>query len=370
MALVTRNIGSAYVNSPAEINRFEGDWEFLSNYCPAPVKFDGELYPSVEHAYQAAKTIDASIREKIRRAPTPAEAKRLGRKHINRPNWEEVKLPTLRWLVAQKFSEPKLATRLLATGNALLVEGNNWGDTFWGQYKGVGENHMGRILMDLRARLRPGTADTVIRMAWANLPTKFGMGLFVLYTDAAGSQTAVQVVGDVSGGEDVLVRVHSACLTGDIMGSIRCDCGEQRDLALQTIHAAGQGVFIYMIHHEGRGIGLTAKTFAYDLQDTKGLDTVDANRALGMPVDARDYAKAAAILHDMGVKSIQLLSNNPGKESSLSEHGITVASCVPLRVKPGAANHCYLSTKRDRLGHDLPHLPEQASDDTDTEGTT
>ena len=361
------------MNSPAIIDRFSGEWEFLNNYFPATIQFDNELYTSVEHAYQAAKSTNASVRDEIRRTPDPDEAKRLGRKHANHPNWDNVKVPLMRRLVARKFREPVLAAQLVATGDAHLVEGNNWGDTFWGECDGVGDNHMGRILMDLRAELRQLQADgdtalrypagTVIREAEGNLATRFGATRLVVFTDDAGSQLVVVIVGDVSGRENVLVRVHSACFTGDVLGSTRCDCGDQLALSMQMINESGKGVFIYMSDHEGRGIGLIAKVFAYDLQDSKGLDTIDANVALGVPVDARDYAAAAAVLNDIGVKSIRLLSNNPDKEAGLSKHGITIVSSVPILVEPGEANHGYLSTKRDRMGHQLPHLRNRPSGD-------
>jgi|SRR5665213_750705 len=136
------------------IHAFIGEWDFLSNYYPAPVPLDGDLYPSVEHAYQAAKTEDAGWREQIREAPDPDEAKRLGRASPHRADWDQVKLPLMRELVGAKFRDSVLRERFMATGDAILVEGNDWGDTFWGSCNGQGANHMGVILMDLRARLR------------------------------------------------------------------------------------------------------------------------------------------------------------------------------------------------------------------------
>lgn len=134
------------------IESFEGRWMFLSNYYPARVSYDGVVYPTVEHAYQAAKTLDPPTRERIREAPDPDAAKRLGRARQHRPDWETVKVPVMRELVAAKFADPDLRARLLATGDAELVEGNDWGDVFWGRCDGAGANHMGRILMSLRAR--------------------------------------------------------------------------------------------------------------------------------------------------------------------------------------------------------------------------
>lgn len=153
--------------------------------------------------------------------------------------------------------------------------------------------------------------------------------------------------------EEVLVRLHSECLTGDVLGSLRCDCGPQLQLALQEIARAGRGVLVYLRGHEGRGIGLALKLAAYSLQDG-GHDTVDANLALGLPADARDYAGGAAILHDLGVRRVRLLTNNPAKAVALREHGITVAACEPLVVAANPENLRYLRTKRDRFGHLLP----------------
>jgi GTP cyclohydrolase II len=154
--------------------------------------------------------------------------------------------------------------------------------------------------------------------------------------------------------------VHSECLTGDVFASTRCECGEQLAAALRRIVAAGAGVLVYLKGHEGRGIGLVAKLRAMRLQE-EGLDTVEANLALGLPVDARDYDVAAEILRDLGVRSIRLLSNNPKKLDSLRRNGIRIAERVPLLVEPHAENVRYLSTKRERLGHLLPHLSSAAS---------
>jgi 3,4-dihydroxy 2-butanone 4-phosphate synthase/GTP cyclohydrolase II len=152
--------------------------------------------------------------------------------------------------------------------------------------------------------------------------------------------------------DGMLVRLHSECLTGEAMGSLKCECGPQLDAAMEQINADG-GVVIYLRGHEGRGIGLVNKLRAYRLQEA-GLDTLDANLALGLPADARDYGAAAAILADMGVSSVRLLSNNPEKRRQLEQHGITVTELVPLLVGVGAVNTAYLEAKRDRMGHHLP----------------
>jgi 3,4-dihydroxy 2-butanone 4-phosphate synthase/GTP cyclohydrolase II len=154
----------------------------------------------------------------------------------------------------------------------------------------------------------------------------------------------------------VLVRVHSECLTGDVFGSLRCDCGPQLDAALAAVAAEGRGIVLYMRGHEGRGIGLLHKLQAYQLQEA-GADTVDANLALGLPADARDYGTGAQILCDLGVRSMRLLTNNPDKRAGLEGWGLRVLGRVRLPVRAVPENLRYLTTKRDRMGHDLPDLP-------------
>ena len=161
------------------------------------------------------------------------------------------------------------------------------------------------------------------------------------------------VMGEIGDGEDVLVRVHSECLTGDVLGSLRCDCGPQLEAALDRVAREGRGVVLYVRGHEGRGIGLVHKLQAYQLQDG-GADTVDANLELGLPADARDYGTGAQILADLGVHSMRLLTNNPAKRAGLEGYGLTIAERLPLEIAPTRHNLRYLRTKRDRMGHDLP----------------
>jgi 3,4-dihydroxy 2-butanone 4-phosphate synthase/GTP cyclohydrolase II len=161
------------------------------------------------------------------------------------------------------------------------------------------------------------------------------------------------IKGDVAGKEDVLVRVHSECVTGDVFHSLRCDCGEQLDAALAMIEAEGQGVLLYLAQ-EGRGIGLLNKLRAYKLQET-GLDTVEANERLGLPADLRDYGIGAQILRDLGLTSIRILTNNPKKIRGLEGHGLSVTAQIPIEQAPNPNNAAYLRTKRDKLGHTLHH---------------
>ncbi len=191
----------------------------------------------------------------------------------------------------------------------------------------------------------------VIYEVETNVPTVHGKFLLRAYRDRA---TGADHIAIVSGKptDNMLVRLHSECLTGEAMGSLKCECGPQLDSAMDTIQENG-GAVIYLRGHEGRGIGLVNKLRAYRLQET-GLDTLDANLALGLPADSRDYGAAAAILRDMGVTRVRLLSNNPEKRRQLEEHGITVTALEPLIVGVGEDNAGYLEAKRDRMGHRLP----------------
>ena len=204
----------------------------------------------------------------------------------------------------------------------------------------------------------------VTAVAEARLPTQFGDFRAVGYRSLLdGTEHVALVRGEVGDGRDVLVRVHSECLTGDVFGSMRCDCGTQLEAALAAVAAEGRGVVLYVRGHEGRGIGLLHKLQAYQLQDA-GADTVDANLELGLPADARDYGTGAQILVDLGVRSMRLLSNNPSKRAGLEGYGLEISGRVPLPVVANAENLRYLKTKRDRMGHDLPGLPS-----LDTEAT-
>ncbi|MFI9239971.1 bifunctional 3,4-dihydroxy-2-butanone-4-phosphate synthase/GTP cyclohydrolase II [Streptomyces cinnamoneus] len=203
---------------------------------------------------------------------------------------------------------------------------------------------------------RKSSEPTVRREATTRLPTAFGDFRAHGYRSTVdGVEHIALVAGDLGDGEDVLVRVHSECLTGDIFGSLRCDCGPQLHASLERITAEGRGVVLYLRGHEGRGIGLLPKLRAYELQED-GRDTLDANLELGLPADARDYAAGAQILTDLGVRSMRLLTNNPDKTAALVRHGLKVTGREPMPVQAGEHNLRYLRTKRDRMGHDLPWL--------------
>jgi 3,4-dihydroxy 2-butanone 4-phosphate synthase/GTP cyclohydrolase II len=184
------------------------------------------------------------------------------------------------------------------------------------------------------------------------VPTEFGTFRMRGYRDHATGADHIAIVSGTPAADNALVRVHSECVTGEVLHSLKCECGPQLNEALRTINSEG-GVVLYMRGHEGRGIGLVNKFKAYKLQE-EGFDTLDANLALGLPADARDYTAAARMLDDMGIRSVRLLSNNPDKQRQLEDHGITITALVPLVVGIGEFNTEYLGVKRDRMGHQLP----------------
>ena len=221
------------------------------------------------------------------------------------------------------------------------------------------------ISIDEMIKYRFRTEKLVDRITDATLPTRYGSFRVVAYeVRGAPDEHVALVIGDLSQPDPVLVRVHSQCVTGDVFHSLRCDCGEQMEAALQRIAEEGRGAFIYM-RQEGRGIGLHNKLRAYALQDG-GMDTVEANLALGLPVDRRDYGIGMQILRDLGISRIRLLTNNPAKRAGLTGYGLEVVERVPLTAEPNPYNAGYLATKREKLGHLLDDIPaDMAKPDAD-----
>ncbi|XP_073009083.1 probable monofunctional riboflavin biosynthesis protein RIBA 3, chloroplastic isoform X1 [Typha latifolia] len=213
------------------------------------------------------------------------------------------------------------------------------------------ENNLPIISIADLIRYRRKREKLVEKIAVSRLPTKWGLFQAYCYQSKLdGTEHIAVVKGDVGDGQDVLVRVHSECLTGDILGSARCDCGNQLDLALQLIEKAGRGVLVYLRGHEGRGIGLGQKLRAYNLQD-QGHDTVEANLELGLSVDAREYGIGAQILRDIGVRTMRLMTNNPAKFIGLKGYGLAVVGRVPVISPITEENKKYLETKRTKMGH-------------------
>jgi 3,4-dihydroxy 2-butanone 4-phosphate synthase / GTP cyclohydrolase II len=223
-----------------------------------------------------------------------------------------------------------------------------------GLRKFADEHRLALISIEQLIDHRRRTERLVTRVAETVIPNAFGRwNAYGYRSDIDGTEHLALVYGDLSAGdgEDVLTRVHSECLTGDVFGSQRCDCGAQLDAAMAKIAERGRGVVLYLRGHEGRGIGLLSKLQAYELQDN-GVDTVDANLELGLPVDAREYSVAAQLLDDLGVRSVRLLTNNPAKVDALAAHGFGVTR-IPLPPQVTPHNLRYLATKRDRLGHQI-----------------
>jgi 3,4-dihydroxy 2-butanone 4-phosphate synthase / GTP cyclohydrolase II len=207
-------------------------------------------------------------------------------------------------------------------------------------------------------RYRRRTERLIERVATVRLPTRAGYFTAHGYRSTVDGSTHVALVaGDVAGRPDVLVRVHSECLTGDVFHSLRCDCGEQLEEAMRRVQAEGAGVVLYIAGHEGRGIGLANKLKAYELQEA-GADTVEANEALGFPADLRDYGIGAQILADLGITSMRLMTNNPTKIVGLEGYGLSVTEQVPLQLPASPDNIAYLRTKKDKMAHRLD-LPDE-----------
>jgi 3,4-dihydroxy 2-butanone 4-phosphate synthase/GTP cyclohydrolase II len=196
-------------------------------------------------------------------------------------------------------------------------------------------------------------------VAESDLVTRRGTFRAVAFR-ADGHEHMALVYGKTALRENVLVRVHSECMTGDLFGAMRCECGDQLDAALDRIVAEGSGILVYLRGHEGRGIGLVAKVRTHVLQDEQGLDTLDSATTLGLPVDVRDYSPAARVLKHLRVTSVRLMSNNPDKIQALEANGIEVTARVPHLMRPNPHNIGYLTAKRDRLGHDLPQVDRPA----------
>jgi 3,4-dihydroxy 2-butanone 4-phosphate synthase/GTP cyclohydrolase II len=223
-------------------------------------------------------------------------------------------------------------------------------------------HNLALISIEQLVEYRRRTERQLTREAQTRLPNAFGLWQAFGYRhDIDDTEYVALVLGDVSGGADVLTRLHSECLTGDVFGSLRCDCGAQLEAAMAAIATEGRGVVLYLRGHEGRGVGLLSKLRAYELQDA-GADTVDANLELGLPADAREYSAGAQMLADLEVRSVRLLTNNPAKVSSLTGCGVDVTARVPLTTAVTPYNLRYLTTKRDRLGHQIQNLndPERA----------
>ncbi len=208
-------------------------------------------------------------------------------------------------------------------------------------------------------RYRRHREKLVRRVSQARIPTQYGdFTAHVFASLLDGTEHLAFVRGDVEGKSNVLVRVHSECLTGDVFGSLRCDCGVQLDRALERVAREGEGVVVYLRGHEGRGIGLGHKLRAYSLQD-QGRDTVEANLELGFPADSREYGIGAQVLVDLGVTTMRLMTNNPSKYGGIEGYGLEIVERVPMTTTPNRENIAYLRAKQEKLGHLLDLAPDE-----------
>jgi len=238
---------------------------------------------------------------------------------------------------------------------AELVEDDGSIRKYESSYRFARENNLKFISIADIISYRRKHEKQIELISTSELPTKFGnFKAFGYKSIIDGISHIALVAGDIGDGENVLVRVHSECLTGDVMGSLRCDCGDQLQLAMKIISENGRGIVLYVRGHEGRSIGLLNKIAAYGLQD-KGRDTVQANLELGFPADARDYGTGAQILVDLGVKTMKLLTNNPAKRAGLEGYGLKIVERVALVAQVNEKNVDYLSTKKNKMGHDIPN---------------
>lgn len=361
-------MSNSTVDAPEEV-LFHGsadDWFELSNFYPRTIKLNGLYWPSAEHYYQAQKFSQSADREKIRHAGTCDEAWRLGR---NMPgervtDWGNKKTNFMREALYAKFKQNEdLRAVLLATGDAPIKQ-KSAKDNFWGiGADGQGQNQLGMLLMALREHLRrfeSMQARAQAQVQWMSIqkdvrvPTEYGAMNMHVYMDNRGREHLAVVSGNIHTNQPVLVRIHSECLTGDVFKSFKCDCGFQLDSALKKMAEAadrGQGGVLLYMRDEGRGIGLGNKLRAYKFQE-EGLNTLEANEVLGLPIDARSYRLPAAILQDLGINKIRLITNNPEKIAQLQAEGIEVIrEAIASPQNPHNAD--YLQTKNLHMGHDI-----------------
>ncbi|MEL6722005.1 MAG: GTP cyclohydrolase II [Pseudomonadota bacterium] len=343
-----------------------GDYFALSNLYPRTLKLQQQYWHSAEHYYQAQQFIQTEDQEQIRQALTPQAARHLAHTTTatRRTDWEQHKTEILQEALYAKFKyNDDLNALLLDTADAPLHYRTDT-NTDWGiTPDGKGANRLGELLMTIRTRLRRWQAlqaEAKTQTPWMSVqkdvpvPTDYGTLNFNVYMDHRGKEHVAIIVGQIDPTRPILTRIHSECLTGDLFRSLKCDCGEQLEQALRQMQNAadsgGGGILLYM-RDEGRGIGLGNKLRAYRYQ-AQGLDTEEANEVLGLPVDARSYHLPAAILHDLGVHQVQLMTNNPAKLRGLAQAGIQVVR-QQMASPQNAHNADYLATKNNRMGHDI-----------------
>lgn len=332
----------------------ENSYGFLSNFSSSPIILSEIIWPTSEHYYQAQKFNDLDIQSKILQAKGPEEAFSLSRQYEShiKPDWFEVRVEVMRFIVFEKFRQNAYFTHLLVSTGKSIIKEHSHNDDFWGDGgDGSGRNELGQILMEVRdyfsAREPFNHIDFVDS---AKLPTQWGtFQMYGFVERKTGKEHLALVYGSLDKTVAPLIRLHSECLTGDALFSARCDCGFQLARAMENIVDAGSGVLLYL-RQEGRGIGLINKIRAYHLQDD-GADTVEANERLGFAADMRDYSFCRGMLSFLDIESVRLMTNNPRKVDALLQSGIKVKERVPLQEGNNPHNEHYLKTKASKLGH-------------------
>jgi GTP cyclohydrolase II len=360
--------------SPIIFDDQPGIYFALSNLYPRSLRIRQQYWHSVEHYYQAQQFVQATDQESIRQALTPLAARHLAQISTadRRSDWAQCRADTLYEALYTKFKyQDDLNTLLLETADAPLYYRHET-DNFWGiGADQQGENRLGELLMAVRERLRRWQSlrtEATARTPWMSIqkdvsvPSAYGTLNFNVYMDHRGKEHVAIIVGQIDPDQPVLTRIHSECLTGDLFRSLKCDCGLQLEQALRQMQdaaAAGSGGILLYMRDEGRGIGLGNKMRAYQYQ-AQGLDTEEANEVLGLPVDARSYQLPAAMLLDLGVRQVLLMTNNPQKLHGLAQAGIQVVR-EKMATPQNAHNADYLMVKNTRMGHDIPIQDEAVS---------
>ena len=338
----------------------------LHNSYPRTIRINHMYWLSVEHYYQAQKFQQSADQQLIYRAKTPEAARELGRTSTAErvPSWETHKAEVMQDALYEKFKQNEDLKQLLIETGTALIHYVSTTEQYWGiTSEGVGQNALGTLLMAVRTKLQTFEQMRVQasqQTPWMSIqkdvlvPTVYGDLRFNVYMDNKGKEHIAILFGTIHPGRPVLTRIHSECLTGDLFKSLKCDCGEQLESALQAMQQAAEqgsgGVLLYM-RDEGRGIGLGNKLRAYKFQE-QGLDTREANEVLDLPVDARSYHLPARILQELGITQVQLMTNNPDKIRGLTMEGIQVVR-ETIQSPENPHNVDYIATKNNSMGHSI-----------------
>jgi GTP cyclohydrolase II len=322
---------------------------FLSNFFPCRILFDGKLWKSTEHIYQASKFNDPKVQEDVRQIELPRDAflfSRENQKHI-RVDWEAVKLEMMFNILMEKFIQNNHLREELLFCNGYFVE-NSQKDYFWGIGEdGNGENNLGKLLSKVKEAILSFTKE-VGEFAHTIIPVKEKLHSIFAFRDVYEHFIYYNYIRSFEN-KPSTVRIHSECVTGDLLGSDKCDCGEQLNLALNEFNSDKPMLLTYL-RQEGRGIGLVNKIRAYENQ-WNGADTIDANIKIGLPEDCRNYKNAILAMKFLGVKQAYLMTNNPKKIEAFNDSSIEILKRIEMKPKLNKSNREYINTKIKRMGH-------------------